>query len=114
MSLEANGAYTSGDPGSVSRAVTVARGDGSRVVTIPQPSVWRIWWRGPRPSGVFGSADRVLRVVGRVERLAPARVHPMHGGSLRADTLAGYTAALRTLPLTFDGKIFGRQLPDGP
>jgi hypothetical protein len=38
----------------------------------------------------------------------------MHGGSLRADTLPGYTAALRTLPFTFDGKIFGRQLPDGP
>jgi glyoxylase-like metal-dependent hydrolase (beta-lactamase superfamily II) len=30
-------------------------------------------------------ADPVLRVVGRVERLAPTWVHPMHGGSLPAD-----------------------------
>ena len=67
-----------------------------------------------RTAGIFGGADPVLRVVGRVERLAPAWVHPMHGGSLRADTLPGYTAALRTLPFTFDGKIFGRQLPDRP
>jgi hypothetical protein len=55
----------------------------------------------------------VLRVVGRVERLAPAWVHPMHGGSLPADVLPGYTAALRSLPFTFDGRLFGRQLPDG-
>jgi hypothetical protein len=37
----------------------------------------------------------------------------MHGGSLTADVLAGYTAALRTLAFTFDGRLFGRQLPDG-
>src|SRR5262249_2716993 len=33
-----------------------------------------------RTAGIFGGADPVLRVVGRVERLAPAWVHPMHGG----------------------------------
>jgi hypothetical protein len=38
----------------------------------------------------------------------------MHGGSLHADTLKGYTAALRTQPFTFDGQLLGRQLPDGP
>jgi hypothetical protein len=27
--------------------------------------------------------------------------------------LPGYTAALRSLPFTFDGRLFGRQLPDG-
>jgi flavorubredoxin len=36
-------------------------------------------------SGIFGGADPVLRVVGRVERLAPAWVHPMHGGSRLED-----------------------------
>ena len=64
-------------------------------------------------AGIFGGAEPVLRVVGRVERLAPAWVHPMHGGSLSADALPGYTMALRTLPFTFDGRLFGRQLPDG-
>jgi flavorubredoxin len=64
-------------------------------------------------AGVFGGAEPVLRVVGRVERLAPTWVHPMHGGSLTADALPGYTTALRTPPFTFDGRLFGRQLPDG-
>ena len=68
------------------------------------------WYRA---AGLFGGADPVLRVVGRVERLAPTWVHPMHGGSVPADVLPGYTAALRSLPFTFDGRIFGRRLPDG-
>ena len=66
-----------------------------------------------RAAGLFGGADPVLRVVGRVERLAPAWVHPMHGGNLPADVLQGYTAALKSLPFTFDGRLFGRHLPDG-
>jgi flavorubredoxin len=68
------------------------------------------WYRA---AGLFGGADPVLRVVDRVERLQPAWVHPMHGGSLDADTLQGYTTGLRTRPCTFDGRIFGRRLPDG-
>ena len=68
------------------------------------------WYRA---AGLFGGADPVLRVVGRVERLAPAWVHPMHGGSMPADTLQGYTTALRTQPFTFDGRLFGRRLPNG-
>jgi flavorubredoxin len=66
-----------------------------------------------RTVGLFGGADPVLRVVDRVERLAPAWVHPMHGGSMPADTLQGYTTALRTQPFTFDGRLFGRHLPNG-
>jgi flavorubredoxin len=66
-----------------------------------------------RAIGIFGGADPVLRVVGRVERLAPAWVHPMHGGSMPADTLQGYMTALRTQPFTFDGRLFGRHLPNG-
>jgi hypothetical protein len=30
-----------------------------------------------------------------------------------ADTLEGYTTALRTHPFTFDGRLFGRHLPNG-
>jgi hypothetical protein len=66
-----------------------------------------------RTVGMFGGADPVLRVVGRVERLAPAWVHPMHGGSMPADTLKGYMTALRTQPFTFDSRLFGRHLPNG-
>ena len=68
------------------------------------------WYRAV---GLFGGADPVLRVVDRVERLGPAWVHPMHGGSLPADTLQGYTTALRAQPFTFDGRLFGRHLPEG-
>src|SRR5262249_48845858 len=64
-------------------------------------------------AGIFGGAEPVLRIVARVERLAPTWVHPMHDGSLTADALPGYTTALRTLPFIFDGRLFGRQLPDG-
>jgi hypothetical protein len=35
------------------------------------------------------------------------------GGSLPANVLPGYAAVLRSLPFTFDGRLFGRQLPDG-
>lgn len=64
-----------------------------------------------RASGLFGSTEPVLRVAGRVEKLRPRFVHPMHGGSLTAETLDRYIAALRTQPLAFDGRLFGRQLP---
>ena len=66
------------------------------------------WYRA---AGLFGGADPVLRVVGRVEKLAPAWVHPMHGGSLPADALQSYMMALKTQPFTFDGRLFGRHLP---
>ena len=67
------------------------------------------WYRS---AGLFGGAEPVLRVVDRVERVAPGWVHPMHGGSLRGETLPRYIAALRSQPFTFDGRLFGRQLPE--
>ena len=67
------------------------------------------WYRS---AGLFGGAEPVLRVVDRVERLAPSWVHPMHGGSLGSETLPRYLSALRSQPFTFDGRLFGRQLPE--
>jgi flavorubredoxin len=67
------------------------------------------WYRA---AGLFGGVDPVLRVVRRVERFAPNWVHPMHGGSLAGDTLTFYTAALKSQPFAFDGRLFGRPLPD--
>ena len=64
-----------------------------------------------REVGIFGGDRPVLQAVDRIERLAPAWVHPMHGGSMTGDTLAGYIAALRTHPFTYEGKVLGRMLP---
>ena len=55
-----------------------------------------------------GVRDRQFDLSGK-----PAWVHPVHGGSLPADALQGYTTALKSLPFTFDGRLFGRQVPDG-
>jgi hypothetical protein len=60
--------------------------------------------------GLFGGADPVLRVVARVERLTPAWIHPMHGGSLPADALPGYTRALKTADSSVGIFPMGRRL----
>jgi len=64
-----------------------------------------------REVGIFGGDRPVLQAVDRIERLAPAWVHPMHGGSLPAAVLPAYIHALRTLPFAYDGRVFGRMLP---
>jgi len=64
-----------------------------------------------RDLGVFAAEGPVRRVLDRLEGLAPSIVHPMHGGSLTADVLPVYVRALRTEPLAFNGKLFGRTVP---
>jgi flavorubredoxin len=61
-------------------------------------------------TGLFASEKPVLRVVDYLATLEPHWVHPMHGGSLPADTLPGYVHALRTESFAFDGRILGRAL----
>src|SRR3954468_5996053 len=51
-----------------------------------------------RESGIFGGDKPVLQTVNRIEKLALAWVHPMHGGSMTGETLASYIDALRTQP----------------
>ena len=63
-------------------------------------------------AGLFGGADPVLRVVARTERLAPDWIHPMHGGSLPEAIVLRYVSALRTRPFSYDGRLFGRRLPE--
>jgi len=65
------------------------------------------WYRS---AGLFAAEAPVVRVVDRLERLDPAWVHPMHGGSLPREALAPYADALRTKAYAFDGSIFGREL----
>jgi len=64
-----------------------------------------------REAGIFGGDKPVLQAVDRIERLAPRWVHPMHGGSMNGETLAGYASALRSQSFTYEGRLFGRALP---
>src|SRR5918992_2884680 len=64
-----------------------------------------------RGAGIFAADKPVLDCVARIERLKPDWVHPMHGGSLRSETLRAYTAALRRYPFAYDGMLFGRAVP---
>ena len=63
-------------------------------------------------SGIFAAEAPVRRVVDRLEPLAPAWAHPMHGGSVPAAALPQYVTALRERPFAFDGRLFGRPLPE--
>ncbi len=65
-----------------------------------------------REVGIFGGERPVLHAVNRIERLAPDWVHPMHGGSLPAEVVPRYVEALRSEPFAYDGRLFGRRLPD--
>jgi flavorubredoxin len=63
-----------------------------------------------RGAGIFGGERPVLSCADRIEKLAPAWVHPMHGGSMSGDTLANYIRALRTHPFIYEGMLLGRPL----
>ena len=65
-----------------------------------------------REAGIFAAEGPVRRVVDRLEPLTPAWVHPMHGGSVPAEALPRYIAALREESFAFAGRLFGRELPD--
>ncbi len=63
-----------------------------------------------RGAGIFGGDRPVLQTVGRIERLNPKWVHPMHGGSFGRSLLPAYTGALRTHPFVYEGMLLGRTL----
>jgi flavorubredoxin len=63
-----------------------------------------------RTVGIFPAVGPVLSVADRVERTAPAWIHPMHGGSLPAEVIPGYLRALREEPFAYDGRVLGRPL----
>jgi hypothetical protein len=65
-----------------------------------------------REAGIFAAEEPVRRVVNRIERLDPQWVHPMHGGSLPKDVLPDYTSALTNEAFAFEGKVFGRMIPE--
>jgi flavorubredoxin len=65
-----------------------------------------------RTNGVFAAAEPVLRVLKRLEKLSIQGIHPMHGGSIPGEALPRYALAFQSEPFAFDGRVFGRMLPE--
>jgi flavorubredoxin len=63
-----------------------------------------------RHVGIFAHDEPVRDVVGRIEALDPDWIHPMHGGSLRRETIPYYTHAVRAETVGYQGKLFGREV----
>lgn len=63
-----------------------------------------------RAVGIFAREKPVRETVDRLETLAPAWIHAMHGGTIAGDALAPYTRALREREFGWDGMLLGREL----
>jgi flavorubredoxin len=63
-----------------------------------------------REVGIFAHEDPVRQTVDRLERLAPAWIHAMHGGTLTGEILPRYVSALRKERFAFEGKTLGRPI----
>lgn len=64
-----------------------------------------------RNTGIFAHETPVRQVVGRVQKLDPAWIHPMHGGSFERDLASRFYQALAEQPFAYAGMLRGRQLP---
>jgi len=64
-----------------------------------------------RGAGIFAHEEPVRRVVRRLQELAPAWVHPMHGGSFTDEIAPRFYQALLDEPFAYSGVVRGRQLP---
>jgi flavorubredoxin len=64
-----------------------------------------------REIGIFAHERPVRAVVDRLEALAPAWTHAMHGGSLTRDVIPRYTRAPRGRTFAYDGTLLGREVP---
>lgn len=62
-----------------------------------------------RTAGIFAHEQPVRQVVERIERLRPAWVHPMHGGSFTDELAQRFYRALREEPFAFSGTLLGRK-----
>jgi flavorubredoxin len=63
-----------------------------------------------RGVGIFAHEDPVRAVVDRIERLDPAWVHAMHGGTLTRGALPAYNRALREHEFGYRGLLLGREV----
>lgn len=65
-----------------------------------------------RRAGIFAHEAPVRQVVKRIEKINPAWIHPMHGGSFTRELAPRFYRALREEQFAFDGMLRGRLLPD--
>lgn len=64
-----------------------------------------------RKTGIFAHEAPVRQAVSRVQKLDPAWIHPMHGGSFGRDLALRFYHALAEQPFAYAGLLRGRQLP---
>jgi len=63
-----------------------------------------------RGAGIFAHEKPVRDVAERIEKLAPDWIHPMHGGTFKAESLHYFTNALREQDFAYRGVLLGREV----
>jgi flavorubredoxin len=63
-----------------------------------------------RAAGIFAHEAPVRQVVERLEKMNPAWIHPMHGGSFTRQLAPKFYRALREEPFAYHGMLLGREL----
>jgi flavorubredoxin len=64
-----------------------------------------------RKIGIFAHEAPVRQTVNRIEKINPAWIHPMHGGSFERKLAPRLFRALREEPFAYQGMLRGRELP---
>jgi flavorubredoxin len=64
-----------------------------------------------RKIGIFAHETPVRQTVNRIEKINPAWIHPMHGGSFERKLAPRLFRALREEPFAYQGMLRGRELP---
>jgi hypothetical protein len=63
-----------------------------------------------RAAGIFAHEFPLRHVVERIEKLNPAWIHPMHGGSFRQDMFPKYATALCENEFAYPRILLGREI----
>jgi flavorubredoxin len=63
-----------------------------------------------RGVGIFAHEKPVRAVADRIEAIAPAWIHSMHGGTIAGDSLHYFTSALREHDFAYRGMLLGREV----
>jgi flavorubredoxin len=64
-----------------------------------------------RVTGLFAHEAPVRQTVSRIEKINPAWIHPMHGGSFARELAPRFCRALREEPFAYQRMLRGRELP---
>jgi flavorubredoxin len=63
-----------------------------------------------RGAGIFSHEAPVRTVVDRIQRLNPAWIHPMHGGSFQRELAVRFYQSLQREAFAFSGTLMGRTI----